>query len=339
MSKPSPIRSGSRAGSLLWPAIGLVALLAGNLVFSPGFFHLEIRDGHVYGTLIDILNQGTRVMLLSLGMTLVIATGGVDLSVGSVMAVAGAVAASMVVRGSAPFGVVIAASLAVSALAGLLNGCLVVYARIQPIVATLILMVAGRGAAMLVADGQILTFEHPGFVFLGNGHFLGMPFTLTLAALALGATAWATRRTALGLFLESIGDNERAARFCGVETSRVKLFVYAFSGVCAGLAGLVAASNIKAADSSRAGEMLELDAILAVVVGGTTLTGGRFSLIGSMLGALIIQTLTTTLYNWGLPPAVAPVPKAIVILSVCLMQSPQFRERLSFARPQPKGSA
>ena len=338
MSSTATRSASSRTGSLLWPILGLAALLAGNWIFSPGFFHLEMRDGHVYGTLIDILNQGAKVMLLSLGMTLVIATGGVDLSVGSVMAIAGAVAASAVSRGLMPFGLVVAMSLALSALAGLMNGCLVVYARLQPIIATLILMVAGRGAAMLITDGQILTFENPAFVFLGNGHFLALPFTITLVVLALALTGWAMRRTALGLFLESIGDNERAARFCGVETSRVKLFVYAFSGACAGLAGLVAASNIKAADSSRVGEMLELDAILAVVVGGTTLTGGRFSLIGSILGALIIQTLTTTLYNLGLPPAVAPVPKAIVILAVCLLQSPQFRESMSWKSSQPKAS-
>src|SRR6185437_12692940 len=123
----------------------------------------------------------------------------------------------------------------------------------------------------------------------------------------------------------SIGDNERAAGFCGVNTVLIKVLVYAFCGVCAGVAGLIATSNIKAADSSNVGLMLELDAIFAVVVGGTPLTGGRFSLIGSVIGALLIETLTTTMYDRGVSPAVAPVPKAIVIIVVCLLQSARFR--------------
>ena len=137
-----------------------------------------------------------------------------------------------------------------------------------------------------------------------------------------------TRKTAVGLFLESVGDNERAARFCGINVPLVKIIVYACSGLCAGIAGLIAASNIKAADSSRVGEMMELDAIFAVVVGGTPLTGGRFTLVGSVIGALLIQTLTTSMYNFGVPPAVATVPKAVVIVAVCLMQSEKFRSRL-----------
>jgi simple sugar transport system permease protein len=144
----------------------------------------------------------------------------------------------------------------------------------------------------------------------------------------LALTMLVTRRTAIGLFLESIGDNEKAARYCGVNTAFLKIVVYAFSGLCAGLAGLIATSNIKAADSSRVGEMMELDAIFAVVVGGAALTGGRFMLVGSMIGALLIQTLTTTMYNLGVPPAVAPVPKAVVIVAVCLLQSPKFRNEI-----------
>jgi simple sugar transport system permease protein len=217
---------------------------------------------------------------------------------------------------------------------GAFNGILVAYVGIQPIIATLILMVAGRGIAMLITGGQIQTFEHDSFVFLGNGHLAGLPFTVTLVAIVLGLTLLATRRTAIGLFLESVGDNQKAAHFCGINTRLVKALVYSFSGLCAGLAGLIATSNIKAADSSRVGEMMELDAIFAVVVGGTALTGGRFTLVGSIIGALLIQTLTTTMYNLGISPAVAPVPKAIVIVAVCLLQSPRFREHFRGGRAQ-----
>jgi simple sugar transport system permease protein len=313
----------------LWPALGLAALLLFNFFFSPGFFHIRVLDGHLYGTVIDIVHQGSKVMLLAIGMTLVIATGGVDLSVGSVMAIAGAIAATLVTETQWPFAVIVAATLALSFLAGSLNGVLVGFVGIQPIIATLILMVAGRGIAMLVTGGQIQTFNHTAFVFLGNGHLAGLPFTVTIVALVLIATLLAMRRTALGLFLESVGDNETAARFCGINSRLIKMLVYGFSGFCAGVAGLIAASNIKAADSSRVGEMMELDAIFAVVVGGTALTGGRFTLIGSIIGAILIQTLTTTMYNLEVSPAVAPVPKAIVIVAVCLLQSARFREHFT----------
>lgn len=316
-------------GTLWWPLLGLIALLTYDFLFVDGFFRLEVRDGHLYGTLVDILNQGSKTMLLALGMTVVIATGGVDLSVGSLMAIAGAVAAVLATQTGLPPLAIIPAALAVTLACGVFNGVLVSLAGIQPIVATLILMVAGRGIAMLITDGQIITFETPGLVYLGNGHFLGLPFTLTLVLLTLAATAMVMRRTAAGLFVEAVGDNETAARFSGLPTRRVKLAAYGFSGLCAGLAGLIAASNIKAADSSRVGEMMELDAIFAVVVGGTALTGGRFSLVGSLIGALLIQTLTTTMITQGVPPAIAPVPKAVVIVGVCLLQSPSFRRQVA----------
>ncbi len=315
-------------GTLLWPVLSLLALLLFNLVFKPSFFHISVQDGHLYGTPVDIFHQGSKVMLLSLGMTLVIATGGVDLSVGSVMAIAGALSALLVTRGM-PFGAVLPIAIVVGSALGAWNGALVTILRIQPIIATLILMVVGRGIAMLISGGQIITFEQPGFVYFGNGHFLGVPFTLTLVALVFAATGALTRKTAIGLFVEASGDNETASRFCGAPTRTVKVLVYAFSGICAAIAGLIATSNIKAADSSRVGELMELDAIFAVIVGGTALTGGRFTLVGSIVGALLIQTLTTTMVNFGMPPAIAPVPKAIVIVLVCLLQSPVFRTEMT----------
>lgn len=315
-------------GGLLWPVLSLGALLAFNLVFQPSFFRIVIQDGHLYGTLVDVLNQGSKVMLLALGMTLVIGTGGVDLSVGSVMAITGALAALLVTTTALPFAAVLVLCVLAGAALGAWNGLLVTRLRIQPIIATLILMVVGRGIAMLITGGQIVTFEQPAFVFFGNGHFLGLPFTITIVALVFAATALLTRRTAIGLFIEAAGDNETASRFCGAPVRLVKVLVYAFSGVCAALAGLIATSNIKAADSSRVGELMELDAIFAVLVGGTALTGGRFTLVGSIVGALLIQTLTTTMYNLGMPPAIAPVPKAVVILLACLLQSPVFRAQL-----------
>ena len=326
-----------QGGRLLWPLLGLAALLLYDFIFVDGFFRIEVRDGHLYGTLIDILNQGSKTMLLALGMTLVIATGGVDLSVGSLMAISGAIAAVLVTQTEMSLALIVPIALAATAVLGLFNGILVSVAGIQPIVATLILMVAGRGIAMLITDGQIVTFENPALVYIGNGHFLGVPFTVTIVLATLLLTILLMRKTACGLFVEATGDNETASRFSGLPTARIKLSVYAFSGICAGIAGLIAASNIKAADSSRVGEMMELDAIFAVVVGGTALTGGRFSLVGSIIGALLIQTLTTTMITQGVPPAIAPVPKAIVIVAVCLLQSAPFRNQMAniFGRRAP----
>lgn len=314
-----------RRQKLFWPLLALGILLAFNHAFTPGFFDVEIRDGHLYGSRIDILNHGSKVMLLALGMTLVIATGGVDLSVGAIMAISGAVASQMCVAYSQPPAVAISVALLASVVAGAWNGLLVAGIGIQPIVATLILMVAGRGIAQLVTGGQIINFNDPTLVYLGNGHFLGLPFTLFLVLLLLGVTFALTRTTALGLFIESVGDNEIASRNAGINARFVKFSAYVFSGFCAGIAGLVAASNIKSADSNHAGLYAELDAILAVVVGGTALTGGRFFLVGSVIGALFIQTLTTTMYARNVSADIAPVPKALVIIAVCLLQSEKAR--------------
>lgn len=314
--------------SLLWPVAGLALLLLFNLFFTEGFFKLEVRDGRLYGVLIDILNHGSKVMLLSLGMALVIATGGVDLSVGAVMAIAGAVAAQLINQPGVPFPVVLLAAVAVAVLAGGWNGLLVGGFKVQPIVATLILMVAGRGVAQLITGGQIITFTDERLTYVGNGSLLGFPFPVWLSMAMLALTVMLTRKTAIGLFIESVGDNQTASTYAGVNASTVKFLVYVFSGLCAGLAGLVAASNIKCADANHAGLFLELDAILAVVVGGTALTGGRFYLAGAIVGALFIQALTTTMYMRNVSADIAPVPKALAILAVCLLQSPKLRAQL-----------
>ncbi len=315
--------------SLLWPVAGLALLLIFNALFTPNFFHLEVRDGRLYGVLVDILNHGSKVMLLALGMALVIATAGVDLSVGAVMAIAGAVAAQLINKAGVPFPVVIGATLGVAVLAGCWNGLLVGLFKVQPIVATLILMVAGRGVAQLITDGQIITFDDARLTYIGNGSFVGLPFPVWLSMGMLAVTVVLTRKTAVGLFIESVGDNQTASTYSGIRAGQVKFLVYAFSGLCAGLAGLVAASNIKCADSNHAGLFLELDAILAVVIGGTSLTGGRFFLVGSIVGALFIQTLTTTMYMRNVSADVAPVPKALAILIVCVLQSPTARKKMT----------
>lgn len=327
MSEPPAVRPLSALRAQLWLVAGIAALLAVNLAADPAFLNLGWRDGQITGVPVDILLQGSRTMLLALGMTLVIATGGVDLSVGSIVAIAGAVCALVLGQGGG-LPLTLLAAAAVGLLAGGVNGALVARLGLQPIVATLILMVAGRGIAQLISGGQVIIIEHRGFEFLANGYLLGLPVAPLLVVAAFLATHLALRRTAAGLFLEAVGDNETAARFAGLAAARIKTLAYVFCGLCAGLAGILTAANIRAADANRAGENAELDAIFAVIVGGTALNGGRFTLLGTFLGAVLIQTLATTMYYRGVPPAVAPVPKAIVIVAVCLIQSEELRTRL-----------
>lgn len=305
---------------VLWPLLGLAALVLLNAVHDTGFLKITLLDGHPYGVPVDILTQGSRTMLVALGMTLVIATGGVDLSVGSVVAITGAVCA-VLLQGGHSLALTLAAALGAGVVAGSANGLLVARLGVQPIVATLILMVAGRGLAQLIVDGQVIIIKNPAFEYLANGFVFGLPVAPLLVAGLFLATHLALRRTALGLFIEAVGDNETASRFAGLAAARIKAFAYIFCGACAGLAGVLAAANIRAADAYRAGENMELDAIFAVVVGGTALSGGRFSILGTAVGALLIQTLTTTMYNLGVPPAIAPVPKALLIIGVSLLQS------------------
>ncbi|GAA3465791.1 ABC transporter permease [Nonomuraea roseola] len=312
---------------LLWPLVILAALLAVNVLFTPGFFAIQVREGHLYGSLIDILRFGAPLILVALGMTLVIATGGIDLSVGSVVAISGALACLQISQDAGVFTAVVLA-LGLSVALGAWNGFLVANAGIQPIIATLILMVAGRGLAQLITDGQIITVNDPAFKLIGGGYLLTVPFGILLVLAVLAVTAFLTRRLALGMLIEAVGGNAEASRLAGIRARGIIVMVYAFAALCAGVAGLMISSNVSSADGNNAGLWIELDAILAVVIGGTSLAGGRFSLAGTVLGALIIQTLTTTIYSIGVPPETTLLFKALVVTVVCLLQSAAFREKV-----------
>lgn len=313
----------------IWPVAGLLLLLIINLFISPEFFAVEIKDGRLYGSLIDVLNRAAPIALLTIGMTLVIATGGVDLSVGSVMAIAGAVSAWLIISGVESLTLIVGGGLAAGLLGGMINGSLVGYLKIQPIVATLILMVAGRGVAQLINEGQIVTFQHDAFSFIGTGYFLGLPFPVVLVIITFVAVQVLLRRTALGLYIEAVGANASASHYLGINAKAIKLSVYCIAGLCAALAGMIAAADIKGSDANNAGLWLELDAILAVVIGGASLMGGRFSLVLSIIGALVIQTLTVTIIMSGIPPKFNLLIKASAIILVLLMQSPRFQQQLA----------
>ncbi|NLG19649.1 MAG: ABC transporter permease [Fibrobacter sp.] len=321
-----------------WSLTVLALLLLCNLIFTKGFFRIEIKDGHLFGSLIDILNRAAPMIIISIGMTLVIATKGIDISVGSTLAITGAVVA-MLIGGNlqivdgvqtyiskVPMALAIIVALLVAALIGLWNGFLITRVGMQPIIATLILSVAGRGVAQLLTNGQIITVYYKPFFFIGGGYLFGLPFSIYLVALIVGGTFFLTRKTALGMFIESVGVNPVAARVSGINSKNLMAAIYAFCGLCAGVAALLVTSNVKSADGIHAGELFELDAILAVAIGGTSLAGGKFYLMGSVIGALIIQTLKTTIYSIGVPPEINLVVEALVVFIVMLIQSEDFRK-------------
>jgi galactofuranose transport system permease protein len=324
VAKSGGVAKGSGSGlmknRLVWPVLALVALLVLNVVVTPSFFSLRMQDGALFGSLVDILRNGAPTLLIALGMALVIATRGIDLSVGAVAAIAGAVTCTYIASGGGAW-VGMGLALALCAVLGLWNGFLVSVLGIQPIIATLVLMTAGRGIAMLITEGQIVTIDSPTYRQIGAG-FLVLPIAILISLAVLGLVALVTRRTALGLLIESVGVNPSASRLAGVRARTIIWTVYVFAALCAAVAGLMISSNVSAADANSAGLWIEMDAILAVVIGGTSLAGGRYSLTGTLLGALIIQTLTTTVYTIGIAPEITLVFKAVVVIAVCLMQAP-----------------
>jgi galactofuranose transport system permease protein len=330
-------RLAGRSG--FWPVATLALLLLFNLVTNPSFFSVTVQDGHLYGSLIDILNRAAPLMIIAMGLTLVIATHGIDISVGAVVAISGAVAAALiggelVLSGGTgmedvtqyPLALVLLVALGVSLLFGMWNGALVSVFGMQPIIATLILLVTGRGVAQLITNGQIITIYYSPYYVIGNGFFLGIPVSLYIVAGVGAVLLLLTRKTALGMFVEAIGINPVASRLAGIRARTITFACYAVCGLCAGIAGLIVSSNVKSADGNNAGLLFELDAILAVVLGGTSLAGGKFTLVGSIVGALIIQTLTTTIYSVGVPPEVNLVVKALVVFLVSILQSEKVRD-------------
>ena len=324
---------------LFFPVIALSLILLFDFIFIPGFFAIENREGNLRGSLVDIFRNGSTVMLLAIGMTLVIATGGVDLSVGATMAIAASVA-GILMNPSAlknevffvtdpyytfqPLWVVIVAALIVAIICGVWNGVLVAYMRIQPMVATLILMISGRGIAQLITNGLRVQITYRPYAFIGQG-WIVLPFSLYIVAIMFTITWIMTRKTAIGMFIESVGINFRSSFFSGIDEKKIKLLVYTFCGLCAGIAGLIASSNIKTSDANNIGLTTELDAILAVVIGGTAMAGGRFSLLASMVGALVMQAITQSMYAIGVPAFALQAIKAVVVIFVILLYSEQVR--------------
>ncbi len=301
----------------------LLALIIFNAAFTPHFLSVQALNVN--------LTQVATTVIVAMGMTLVIATGGIDLSVGSLMAISGVLAPliflSPAFAGHPALGIGLAFVLPVLVAAGFgtLNGLFVTRLRLQPIVATLVLYIAGRGIAQVITNGQLQSFETPGFSYIGLGRPFGVPFQVPVMLIVVAVMYWLVKRTVLGRYVLAVGGNETAARLAGVPTDRVKLIVYSISGLLAGIAGLIAIAINSSSDANQVGQGMELDAIAAVAVGGTLLSGGRAQMLGTLFGALIIQLIRYTLLTKGVPDAAAMVVKAAIIVAAVTLQQRRRR--------------
>jgi simple sugar transport system permease protein len=345
MKNNAPLLKRIRESRIFWPLVALVLILITDALFAPGFFKIGIVDGHLFGNLIDVFNNAAPLMLVAIGMTMVIATGGVDLSVGAVIAISAAMGAVLINPAlgnklisndiltkdatNTPLWLIVLADLGAGTLCGLWNGWLVSRGKIQPMVATLILMVAGRGIAQLITNGQIMTIYYTPYFFFGNGFILGLPVSIYIVAIVF-LFAWVlVRKTSIGMFIEAVGGNAKATYYSGISEKNIKLFVYIFCGFCSAIAGLILSSYVHSADGNNNGLNYELDAILSVVIGGTLMSGGRFSLLASVIGALVIWTFTITMYTFGVPANALLAGRAVLVLVVILLYSDYARRFLN----------
>jgi galactofuranose transport system permease protein len=303
------VRLGPTYGALF----ALVLLVLLNVIFTRNFASAN--------NLWNILLQVSPTVLVAVGMTLVIATRGIDLSVGSVMAIASALAATSLDRG---VWIAVLLALAVALSVGCINGALVSGFRIQPIIVTLAVLITGRGVAQVMSEGgQLIPFSNQTFEYLGKGYIGPVPVQVLIMLLVVGASIFVMRATAFGRYVVAVGGNEAASRLAGIKVHRTKIMVYAISGLLAGIAGLIETARLGASDAAKVGLNIELDAIAAVVVGGTPLTGGRATIVGTLIGALIMQVITTSFNMLLIPFSWSLVLKAAIILIAVYIQRPK----------------
>lgn len=329
---------------LIW-AGAVFVLLVGIILWQNKTGVFAYINGKLTSPLIDIMQDAPPIMMIALGMTLVIATKGIDLSVGSVMAVAGATAMQFLAsssNGDSAGAATMAFVMAVLAglACGLVSGFLVSVVKLQPFITTLIMMILGRGIANVITNGKNTPGNSPTFNWITQGRVFGIPVGFILGLVILIAVSVAVRKTALGLNIEAVGINPRAAEMAGIRSSRIIFMVYVISGILAAIGGCFAVAQVGTVEvnSTGTGAALEMDAILAVVIGGTSLAGGKFHIGGSFLGALIVVTLTPAMVYIGVSAPAVPAVKAVVIIFICLLQSERLRgwfTRPGGNRPEP----
>lgn len=325
-----------RKNPLFMPILMLIFVLLINLFKDPSFFVIAVKNGVLYGRLIDVLNRGSEIAILAVGQTLVVAvSAGTDISVGSVMSLA-ACGGCMVLAGYGNTSVTgIVAPIAVGILVGLLfglgcgcvNGAMVAKLKIQPMVATLILFTAARAIGLLLCNNQIIYIRYDPYQYLGNflpGVPIPTPIIVTIIVIIIAQLI--LRKTALETYIQSVGINSRASKICGINSDRICFICYAICGLCAGVAGMIASSRIYSADSNNIGLNDEMYSILAVALGGNSLAGGKFNLAGSIVGAYTIQAIMTTLLAMGVSTDQSPAIMAVIIVIIVVIQSPVFKQ-------------
>ena len=340
---------------ITWAVIAELLILVVCLIIRPEFFHISYQPSSrmLYGNLIDIINRSAEITIIGMGMTMVIALGGTDLSVGALVAVSGALALKLMRWDPTnplyqtpgdysvyPFILVLLVPLLVCLLMGAFNGVLVGQLKLQPIIATLILMVSGRGIAQIITNGKQYTTMYSPFRVIGQGSCLFLPTPIVITVVVVTAVMVFVRKTAFGTFVESVGINPSASRLSGINSKVVILIVFALTGFLSGISGLIYSSRIMSNDSNNAGINYETDAILSVVIGGTSMTGGKFSLAGTIVGSIIIRTIVTFVYYFGVSPDSTMAFKALIIAVIIVLQSEPVRNwmaKRSQARAMVKG--
>ena len=329
---------------ITWAVIAEALILIVCLIIRPDFFSISYQPANrmLYGNLVDIINRSAEITIIGMGMTMVIALGGTDLSVGALVAVSGALALKLMRWDPTnplyqtpgdysvyPFILVLIVPLLVCLAMGAFNGVLVGRLQLQPIIATLILMVSGRGVAQIITNGKQYTTMYSPFRWIGQGSCLFLPTPIDITILVVAAVMIFVRKTAFGTFVESVGINPSASRLSGINSRVVILIVFALTGFLSGISGLIYSSRIMSNDSNNAGLNYETDAILSVVIGGTSMTGGKFSLSGTIIGSIIIRTIVTFVYYFGIAAEATMAFKAMIIAVVIVLQSEPVRAWMS----------
>lgn len=327
---------------LFIPLAALVVLAVFNLVTDPSFFKITLGynsagDPVLSGYLITILDYGSELAILAIGMTLVTAaTGGQDISVGAAIAIAGSVILRVLCGGDsrpeklqAPIIVAFLVACVVAMLFGAFNGVLVAHFKIQPMVATLILYTAGRSIAAWINNNELPVVSDKTFTYFG-GFIPGVPIPTPffIAAICVVITMFALKFTNLGLYTQAVGINESSSRLNGLNPTFIKFLTFVILGLCVAVVGLIKVSRLSSINYSVIAKDIEMDAILAVALGGNALSGGKFNMMASILGAYVIQFLTTTLYKFNVQSDALPAYKAVVVIALVVLSAPTVREKL-----------
>jgi ribose transport system permease protein len=291
----------------------LLFLIIINMIITPNFAHIN--------TLWNVFLQSFPVIMIAIGMTFVIATGGIDISVGSTMALSSIILAKFMIFYQAPFGVCMALSLVAAVIFGLFNGVLVGVFKFQPIVATLILMISGRGIAQQFNDGVVISFYGDNYSAMGTYRVVGLiPIQVIIIIITAIIALFVLKKTSFGCYIQAVGDNKKAAYLAGINTVAIIITSYVISALLAGFAASIETLRMCSADPNNIGKALELDCIAAVAVGGASMSGGKAKLIGTITGAMIMQLITTMVNMNNVPYAFSLVIKSVIIIAALYLQ-------------------